>query len=239
MPAARRLFVARGGSGRVDVFAADTLAPVGRIDALEDADNMRYEPTSGRLYVGYGRAVAVLEALTARKVGDIKLAGHPESFQLESAGSRMFVNVPSSQQIAVVDRSQGNVIATWNLSELRANFPMALDEIKHRLFVATRRPAAFLVYDTETGKRVANIPICADADDLFFDGAREQVYAICGEGVIDLLQQQDGDHYKVKGRVRTAPGARTGLFAAAQNLLYVAVLAQQSTPAEIRIYKMK
>src|ERR1700730_5943794 len=237
-PAAKRLFIASGGSGRLYVFAADTLAPVARIDALEDADNIRYEPMSGRLYVGYGRALAALEAPTAKKVGDIKLAGHPESFQLESTALRMFVNVPSSQQIAVVDRRQGTLTATWNLGEMRAIFPMALDEIKNRLFVATRRPAAFLVYDTEIGKRVANIPICGDADDLFFDGGREQVYAICGEGVIDVLQQQDADHYEVKGRVRTAPGARTGLFVATQGLLYVAVPAQQSRPAEIRIYKV-
>jgi DNA-binding beta-propeller fold protein YncE len=239
VPEAKRLFVASGGSGRVDVFAGNTLSSVGHVDALEDADNVRYEPASGRLYVGYGSALAVLEAPTMQLVSRVKLSGHPESFQLESTGSRIFVNVPNAQQIAVVDRKQGNLVATWNLAEMRANFPMALDEVKHRLFVATRRPAALLVYDTETGKRIASVPIGGDADDLFFDGERKQVYAICGEGVIDLVQQQDADHYKVNGQVRTARGARTGLFAPAQRTLYVAVPAQGSTPAEIRAYVVK
>ncbi len=239
VPAAKRLFVASRGSGRLDVFAGDTLAPVGRIDALEDADNIRNDPMSGRLYVGYGRALAVLEAATARKVDNIKLAGHPESFQLESTGSRMFVNVPSAQQIAVIDLKQGKVVATWNLGEVRANFPMALDEVKHRLFVATRQPAAFLVYDTETGKRVANVPIGGDADDLFFNGERKQIYAMCGEGVITVVQQQDADRYVAVGQIRTAPGARTGLFVPGQRTLYVAVPVQQSVPAEIRVYSVK
>ncbi len=239
VPEAKRLFVASGGSGRVDVFAGDTLSPVGHVDALEDADNIRYEPASGRIYVGYGSALAVLEAPTMQLVSRIKLAGHPESFQLDSTGSRIFVNVPNAQQIAVVDRKQGNVVATWNLDEMRANFPMALDEVKHRLFLATRRPAALLVYDIETGKRIASVPIGGDADDLFFDRERKQVYAICGEGVIDVVQQQDADHYEVSGQVRTARGARTGLFVATQSLLYVAVPAQRSAPAEIRVYKVK
>jgi DNA-binding beta-propeller fold protein YncE len=93
-PEAKRLFVANGESGRVDVFAGDTLSPVGHVDALEDADNIRYEPASGRIYVGYGIALAVLEAPTMQLVSRIKLAGHPESLQLDDTGSRIFVNVP-------------------------------------------------------------------------------------------------------------------------------------------------
>jgi YVTN family beta-propeller protein len=239
VPAAKRLFVASGGSGRVDIFAGDTLARIGHIDALEDADNVRYAPASGRLYVGYGSALAVLEASTMQLVSRIKLAGHPESFQLETTGSRIFANVPSAQQIAVVDRKLGNVAATWALAEMRGNFPMALDEAQHRLFVATRRPAALLVFDTESGKRVASVPIGGDADDLFFDGDRKQIYAICGEGVITVVQQEDADRYVGVGQVRTASGARTGLFVRGQRTLYVAVPVQQSTPAEIRVYSAK
>lgn len=235
---AKRLFVTSGEGGRVDVFAGTPLALVTHINALEDADNIRYA-SSGRVYVGYGRALAVLEALTLQKVGDIKLAGHPESFQLESTGSRLFVNVPSAQHIAVVDRQKGAVLATWSVGEMDANFPMALDEMNHRLFVATRRPAALLVYDTESGKRIANVPGCGDADDLFFDGARKLLYAICGDGFISVVQQRDADHYEVASQVRTAPGARTGLFVPAQRTLYVAVPAQRTAPAEIRVYSVK
>ena len=239
VPETKRLFVASAESGRVDVFAGNTLSPVGRVDALDDADNVRYEAASGRLYVGYGSALAVLEAPTIRLVSRIKLAGHPESFQLESTGSRIFVNVPDARQIAVVDRKQGNVAATWELGEMRANFPMALDEAQHRLFVATRRPAALLVFDTESGKRVASVPIGGDADDLFYDGERKRIYAICGEGVITVVQQQDADRYVAVGQVRTGPGARTGLFVPGQRTLYVAVPVQQSAPAEIRVYRVK
>src|SRR5262249_31156763 len=158
----KRLFVANGRSGRVDVFAGPELAAAG----LKDADNLRYEQDTGQVYAGYGSAVAVIDAATSKLVRQIKLQGHPESFQLETKAARLFVNAPAAEQIAVIDRKKGSMVATWTLSDLKANFPMALDEPDHRLFVATRRPAALLVYATENGQRVARLPIGGDADDL-------------------------------------------------------------------------
>jgi hypothetical protein len=30
-----------------------------------------------------------------------------------------------------------------------------------------------------------------------FDGQRHQLYAICGEGLIQVIRQRDADHYEV------------------------------------------
>jgi len=239
VPAERRLFVASGGSGRIDVFAGDALSRVAHIDQLADADNLRYEARSGRIYVGFASALAVVETRTMQVVGRIELASHPESFQLETMGARIFINVPNAGHIAVVDRKRGEVVATWALGDLRANFPMALDEAEHRLFVATRRPAALLVFDTESGKRIATVPVGGDADDLFFDEERRQIYVICGEGVITIVERRDADHWVAAGEVRTARGARTGLFVPTRRSLYVAVPARGSVPAEIRVFEVK
>lgn len=239
VPEAKRLFVANGRGGRVDVFAGIPLAAAGRIDGFEDADNVRYERSSGRVYVGHGSALAAIDAPTLKLVAQIKLAGHPESFQLGSRDSRIFVNVPDARQIAVVDRNKQSVLARWSLGDMKANFPMALDEPEHRLFVATRQPAGLLVHDTETGKRVANLSIGGDADDLFFDAERKRIYVICGQGVIDVVQQRDADHYQSIAQVPSAPGARTGLFVPARKTLYVAVPARGTSPAEIRVYAVR
>jgi len=238
-PEGKRLFVATSQGGRVDVFDGASLAAAGHVDGLEDADNVRYERSSGRVYVGYGSALAAIDAATLKLAGQIKLAGHPESFQLASGDSRIFVNVPSAKQIAVVDRNKQSVLAIWNLGDTKANFPMALDEPDHRLFVATRQPAALLVYDTEIGKRVANLSIGGDADDVFFDPERKRIYVICGQGVIDVVQQRDADHYQSVAQVPSVPGARTGLWVAARKKLYVAVPARGTSPAEIRVYAIR
>jgi DNA-binding beta-propeller fold protein YncE len=232
---ADRLFVANAGGG-VDVFEASTLGRLSRIEGLDDADNIRFDTTNGKVYVGYGHALAAIDAESGKLLERIELAGHPESFQLESAGTRIFVNVPSAAQIAVVDRSKKLVIGNWNIREKSANFPMALDEANHRLFVATRKPASLLIFDTEAGTRTTDLPIAGDADDLFYDARRKRLYVICGDGVVDIVQQKDADHYERAGEVRTARGARTGLFVPSRDALYVAVPVHAGGPAEIRVF---
>jgi hypothetical protein len=169
----------------------------------------------------------------------IALSGHPEAFELESTGRRIFVNVPSAHQVAVVDRDSGRVRATWDLEGLGYNFAMALDETNRRLLVATRRPAFLLAYDTESGQRVGQLAICGDADDLFLDSQRRRLYAVCGEGRVDVIQQRDSDHYEVSDRVPTSPGARTGLFVPRLSTLFVAVPSRAGAAAEVRAYTVK
>jgi DNA-binding beta-propeller fold protein YncE len=235
VPSANRLLVANAGGG-VDLFEASTLQRVSRIEGLDDADNVRLERGKGNVYVGYGNAMAVIDPGSGTLLETIDLAGHPESFQLESAGTRIFVNVPTASQIAIVDRSNKAVVGTWKIEDKQANFPMALDEVNRRLFVATRRPASLLVFDTQSGARKTDLTIGGDADDLFYDAKRKRLYVICGEGVVDVFEQRGADHYERTAEVRTVRGARTGLFVPVRDELFVAVPTHAGAPAEIRVY---
>ena len=64
----------------------------------------------------------------------------------------MYVNIPGEKQIAVIDLLQNKIRAQWKNTTANANFPMALDETNHRLFIGCRHPSKLLVQDTETGK---------------------------------------------------------------------------------------
>jgi len=110
------------------------------------------------------------------KAGEIKLDAHPESFQLEKDGARIYVNLPKSRKIAVVDRAKRAIVATWPVGMALANYPMALDEIDHRLFVITRFPARLIVLHTTTGKIVQRLPAVGDCDDVFYDQSRKRIY---------------------------------------------------------------
>ena len=234
-----RLFVSSARGARVDLRDGGSLARIGTVEGLGDADNIRYDAAARRVYVGHGvGALRVLDGATGETRGDIALAGHPESFQLEAGGQRIFVNVPSARHVAVVDRVQAAVIETWGIGDAEANFPMALDEAGGRLFVGTRSPAQMLVYDTRTGNIVAAQKIGGDADDIFYDAARTRIYVICGEGRIDVVRQLDPDHYSVESTLSTAPRARTGLFVPEIRRLYVAAPAAGASPARLLVFKV-
>jgi len=235
-----RVYVANGSANRVDVLDGTSLARIKGIEGLEDADNVRYDAGAHKVYVGYGSgALRALDAATGDSAGDIQLAGHPESFQLEKRGTRIFVNVPGARHIAVVDRTKRAVVATWGVPDAQSNFPMALDESGRRLFVGARRPAVLLVYDIDSGKVVAKQPIGGDTDDLFFDPERKRLYVVCGEGRIDIVRQEDPDRYSLEGSVSTAPRARTGLFVPEERRLYVAAPAVGTSPARLLAYRVR
>ena len=230
------IVVAYGGDGSVRSFDPSTLEPAGLVDLGDDADNVRVEAATGRIWVGYGSgALAAIEK--GKKVADAALQGHPESFQLEERGTRIFVNVPTAGHVAVVDRKTAAVTATWPLNDLKANFPMALDEGKKRLYVGGRNPARLLVLDTDSGKQVAVLDISKDVDDVWVDAATGRLYLSCGEGFVDVVTRADPERYERTARVPTSAGARTSLFVPSTGLLYVAVPQAGAQAAEVRIYR--
>ena len=104
VPASDLIVVADGASGSVRMFHASDLSPAGEIALGEDADNVRVDPHSGRVVVGYGSGALVrIDPVSMSKLADIKLPAHPEGFQLESTTERVFVNLPDVQQIGVAD----------------------------------------------------------------------------------------------------------------------------------------
>jgi len=240
VPEFRKIFVSNGGNGACDIFDSDTLQLIDELDLSGDADNVRYDVNSRLVYVGYGNGgLRLIDASADKTLTDIKLEGHPESFQLESEGLMIFVNIPSAHQIAAVDRQQRKVVTKWMIASAAANYPMALDENQHRLFVGFRSPANLHVYDTETGASITTLDTVGDGDDIFYDTAHKIIFVIGGEGSIDIFSQQDADHYKLMTQIPTAAGARTGLWVPELNRLYVAIPQRGTQQAEIRVYELQ
>jgi DNA-binding beta-propeller fold protein YncE len=240
VPDVKAIAVANGQGEGLQVVSADSHRPGAMIRLGDDADNVRYDASSKRVYVGFGGgALAAIDPATAKVVGEAKLAGHPESFQLERAGSRIFVNVPSAEQIAIVDRNSMEVSATWKVTSAGANYPMALDEANHRVFVGCRRPAKVLVLDSTSGKQTASFDIVGDTDDLFYDAARRRVYISGGEGYLDVVQDEGANRFVRLAHIATAAGARTSLFVADQSRMYLAVPHRGSQKAEIRVFEAR
>lgn len=230
-------YVASGGEGTLRIYDGSSLNLRQTLELGEDADNVRYDGRSRQILVGFGSGELALVDASGQKVGTIPLSSHPESFQLEEEGSRIFVNVPKESAVAVVDRTKHTVIAKWGLDWTFANYPMAFDEQDKRLFVGCRLPARLVVLNTGSGHVVGKLPIVGDTDDVFFDPTHRIIYVIGGEGFVDVFRLRDPDHVEQVARVNSAPGARTGLLVSAFNRLFVAVPHRGSQAAKVIVYE--
>ena len=244
-PDVKKLFVA-SSKGKLRIFDGTSLDLIQEIDFHGDVDNLRYDPAEHRVYVGYGEdetgAIAMVDATTNERLAEeYKLGAHPEAFQLESAGPHIYVNLPDLKQIGVIDRKT-RAIARWPMT-LEHNFPMALDEEHHRLFVATHQPARLAVFDTNSGRPIAALPCVQDADEVSFDSARKRIYVPGGEGYISVFQQKDPDHYYLLTKVTSTLGGRTaGYFGKGHkgfDRLFLGVPARADRGAEIWIYTVQ
>ena len=233
--ATNRLFVACAKDGAAKVFDGGSFELLGTVKFSADADNIRYDARGHRVIVGYGVGTGGLAFLdtTGKKTGEIALEGHPESFQVETKGGHIFVNVPDAGYVVEsIDRKTGTV-TKWPLKGLRGNYAMALDEENHRLFTITRKTPMMVVLNTETGAEVARLRSAGECDDVFFDASRKRVYVVGGSGVISVFQEVDPDHYELVADVPTGIGIRTGYFYAKRDRLYAGVPAKGNEPAQV------
>src|SRR5437762_2117777 len=180
IPELDRIFVANDKGGICRIYNGKSFEAVEELDFKDDADNVRYDSATKQIYIGFGSGgIAIVNAVDGKQIGSIKLSAHPEAFELEKNGRRIFVNVPNSRHVAVIDRGRGEVTAKWQTDLAFGNFPMALDEANHRLFVGCRLPSKLVVLNTDSGNVVAKVGISGDPEDVIFDCKRYRIYGIC------------------------------------------------------------
>jgi DNA-binding beta-propeller fold protein YncE/protein-tyrosine-phosphatase len=232
-PATDSVYVANGGDGSVRILRGEDFVPITQIELGADADNVRVDPAARRVYVGHGNgALAVIDAVSHKRIADIALKGHPESFQLDPAGPRIYVNVPDAGVIQVATRDTNASIAIWPTAALRANYPLAVDMPNHLLLAVFRQPARLVAFDLGTGSPLTGVDACGDADDIFVDSKRSRVFVICGDGTVDTYASANKTFTRV-AQFEISRGSRTGLFLPEIDRLVVAVRARDGETAAV------
>src|SRR5881296_3010769 len=118
LAAENQIGIANGNDGTFRVYDGKTYQSIAQVDGLDDADNVRRDPNTGLIYVGYGDGgLAVVDPHTWKVASKLKLPAHPESFQLERDGKRIFINLPDAKRIGVVDREVGKLVAEWPMKK--------------------------------------------------------------------------------------------------------------------------
>jgi DNA-binding beta-propeller fold protein YncE len=234
-----RIFVALGTGGFCNIFDGKNYKLLKTVKFADDADNIRYNPRSHRVYVAHAEnSLGVIDAKTFEIKADIKLSGPAEAFQLSASGPRLYLNTPSSSEICVIDTDKDEIVGRHKITSAAMNFALALDDANHRLFIGCRKPPMVVVMDADSGKEVSKVAIPGDSDDVLYDARRKRIYASCGEGFLAVIKQMDADHYELSEKIATVKDARTSYFDSENSRLYLAVPRQKDKKGpEIRVYQ--
>jgi hypothetical protein len=151
---------------------------------------------------------------------------------------KTFINLPDSHEIDIADIACQKVIVQWKMNIALANFPMALDEKNHRLFIVCRSPAKLVVMDTGNGKIISMDNCVADADDIYYDEINGCIYISRGEGCVNIFQEQEANVLKKIANIATRNRVRTSLFVPQLQLLLLAERARGCKGAQLLSYKV-
>jgi DNA-binding beta-propeller fold protein YncE len=233
LPDTNKLLVTQtGADGETKIIDGASYEIVGSLKHTKGADSMGYDATRKRLYVVAGGRnmkqanswLVELDPYTGRNYDELKFdTDKVEALAIEERGNKLFVNVTAKKEMAVVDKNSLKVIATWPIQTEGQNAPLAFDEDARRLFVVTRNPGKLLVVNAETGATLAEFKAPERCDQVWFDKARKRIYVLGGEGYIGVFAEKEAGHYEELPRVRSAPGAKTGILVPELNKLFVAV----------------
>jgi hypothetical protein len=159
--------------GHVRVFQGDTFRLVQDFKVEAGPNRFFYDPASNLIYFGYGGQMARNNAF--ERVGILQPRRGAGNDQLLGA---IIVPTPRPGHLAEIAMDDNGILLVCdslaNLifqletqkRELIKSWPargggaadMALDRIRHRLFVGTRTPPELTVYDSLSGKEVQSLP---------------------------------------------------------------------------------
>jgi len=243
----KKLFVVDGDLGEIKIYNTDTYKPEGTIKVREGADSSTYDPSTKYLYVVNGGKdaklpnayISIIDTTTGKQIADVKMdTDDVEAMALEKSGPRLFADLRGSNAVAVLDRKDNKVVATWPIAEQgKKPTTIAYDEANHRLFVGTRDPGKLLVLDSESGKLITSLPAVAMVDDMIYDKAHKRIY-FAGSEFTDVFVQRDPDHYEHIAHVPTAFRAKTAILLPERNEFILAVPHHEKQIAEVRIYQI-
>jgi YVTN family beta-propeller protein len=218
----------RPGMVRIVDTASDKM--LADIPAGQNPDGAVYDPSSKLVFVmnhDSGESTAI-DPVARKAVATIPVGGVLEFPAADGAG-KVFVNVTSVPEIAVIDVKTKTVTARYKLEGCRGASGLAY-ATQSKLLISSCGNGMAKVLDAATGKEVASLPIARGPDAVIYDPRRQLAFIPCGgDGVLEVISLTDPKHIQVVQHVETEPGSRTGTLDPQSGRLYL--MASKPDPA--------
>jgi DNA-binding beta-propeller fold protein YncE len=250
LPESNKVIVTDGDDdfGRVELVSGEDYKILSTIKLPNGVDSAVFDPTSRYYYVASGGAesakthmVSIIDTKTFKQVGEIALPGNEsEAMSIDKASKKMYVSLRATNEVGVVDLQTRKVIARWPIPGASTANSLVLDEANHRVFIATRKPPKFFVFNTDTGNVVTSLPCAPLHDDLWFDRASKRIY-VTGSETTTVFEQKDADHYTHLADVPTGFRAKTSILVPELNRMYIAVSGKGKADAKLalQVYELQ
>lgn len=202
-------FISCGKDSSVIVFDLKTCEKKAKIH-LDAAgpDAIIYDPFSINVFVfnAHSNSLSVINAFSNLVSNTISLDGKPE-FAVSNNRGKIYANIEDKNEVCVIDVKSMKVEQYWSIAPAEEPSGLAIDTITQRLFSVCDH--SLTVLDAENGKVVTVLPIGDKVDGVVYDAQLKRIYSSNGDGTMTVIEEEDGNHFKVLENFSTQVGART------------------------------
>jgi YVTN family beta-propeller protein len=189
--AARRVYVSH--STQVDVLDADSLTLIGTIPNTPGVHGIAIAPDAGRGYISAGKADAAIafDLKTLKPLGQIKVGKKPDAIIYEPLTKRIYVMNGDSENISVLNASDGTVVSTITLG---GGPEFAVSDGKGNLYVNLEEQNETLHIDVNSLQVKDRWPLapCATPTSLAMDIENRRLFVGCRSKLLAVLNADTG-----------------------------------------------
>jgi DNA-binding beta-propeller fold protein YncE len=207
---AREMFTIDSRSGRVI-----RRAPAGRYP-----DGLAYDPVERHVYVSdeSGGIEAVFDA-AGRRTATVQLGGEAGNVQYDSTSGRVFADVQTRDEVAVIDPRSNRVVRRVRTPGCAGPHGLLIDTPRRLAFVACDGNARLLILDLRAMAFTGSIGVGDGPDVLAFDSVSRRLYVSAESGVVTVAAEH-GRKLTVLGKAVLAPNAHTVAVDPSSHLVY-------------------
>src|SRR5229473_1586912 len=198
VPELKKFYTSNAGDNPIGVVDLKQMKVIRKLKTEAKPDGSTYAAPFHKLYVSdeRGRAEAVVDVLRDTIVTTLHFDSQTGTPQYDSVARQVYVNLQDDDLVAAIDPATDFVTGRYPVEGCQGNHGMALDPEHRRAFLACQGNNVLVVFNLETHRSIAHIPLPRGADVVRFDPGLGRVYVACSVGAISVIHEDDPDHFR-------------------------------------------
>lgn len=198
VPELHRAYTSDWLEDKIGVVDLKQMKVIAKLPTESKPDGSAYAAPFHKVYVSdeRGKAVAIVDVRTDRIIRTQHFNSETGMPQYDPIARRIYVNLQDQNLFAEIDPATDTVVASYPVGECKGNHGMTLDPKHRRAFLSCEGNSLMTVFNLDTHKAIASLPMAAGADVIKYDPGLQRIYVACFSGAISVFHEDDPDHYR-------------------------------------------
>jgi len=198
VPELHKAYTSDSGDNKIGVVDLRQMKVIAKLPTEAKPDGSAYAAPFHKVYVSdeRGKAEAIVDVRTDKIIKTLHFNSETGMPQYDPVARRIYVNLQDQNLFAEIDPATDKVVASYPVGECQGNHGMTLNVAHRRAFLSCERNSLMTVFNLDTHKPIAYLPMAAGADVIKYDPGLHRIYVACFSGAISVFHEDDPDHYR-------------------------------------------